>query len=193
MKANALRILCFSLCFAAVQGSSAQMAPPPPQGSAPGGGQRPGVPGAPQQRDGARPPRADQHRGPDAGRPQNNASPDRGGQPRNALQLGPAGRWWDDKSVVANVGISHDQQKKMDSIFNANRPAIVNSYKAFLKAQEHLQSVNKAAHPDQAEVFSAIDAVNQARGDLQKAASAMLLQIRGEMTPEQIEKLENLQ
>ena len=192
MKANALRIVCFSLCFAAVQGSSAQMAPPPPQGSAPGGGQRPGVPGAPQQRDGARPPRADQHRGPE-GRPQNNASPDRGGQPRNALQLGPAGRWWDDKSVVANVGISHDQQKKMDSIFNANRPAIVNSYKAFLKAQEHLQSVNKAAHPDQAEVFTAIDAVNQARGDLQKAASAMLLQIRGEMTPEQIEKLEDLQ
>lgn len=81
----------------------------------------------------------------------------------------------------------------MDSIFNANRPAIVNSFKAFIKAQDNLHAVNKAPHPDQAKVFTAIDALNQARGDLEKAASAMVLQIRSEMTPDQIEKLDQLQ
>ena len=103
------------------------------------------------------------------------------------------GRWWDDKTVVSGVGLSRNQQKRMDTIFDANRSAIVNSYKAFLKAQDHLAALNKSANPDQSEVFSAIDGVNQARSDLEKAASAMLLQIRKEMTPDQIDKLEKLQ
>jgi Spy/CpxP family protein refolding chaperone len=93
---------------------------------------------------------------------------------------------------VSSVGINRQQQKRMDSIFDANRSAIVSSYKTFLKAQANLDALNKATHPDQAQVFSAIDAVNQARASLQKAASAMLLQIRGEMTSEQVEKLESL-
>lgn len=112
--------------------------------------------------------------------------------PHNALQFGPVGRWWDDKSVVANIGLSHQQQRRMDSIFNANRASIVSSYKEFLKAQSHLETVNKDPKPDQSQVFAAIDHVNQARSELQKATSAMLLQIRQEMSPEQIEKLKKL-
>ena len=42
-------------------------------------------------------------------------------------------------------------------------------------------------------MFAAIDEVNQARSSLQKATSAMLLQIRQEMEPEQVTKLEEVQ
>jgi hypothetical protein len=201
MKANVLRIMCFCLCIFAAIGSHAQTAPPPPPPpgtggpGGPGGPGHPGGPGNPgssNNRDGSR--QDGQRRSPvDSRQLPNRAEQNRGAQSRNALQLGPQGRWWDDRSVVANIGINRQQQKKMDSIFDSHRPAIVNSYKTFLKAQENLQNVNKAAHPDQAKVFAAIDAVNQARADLQKAASAMLLQIRGEMSPDQIEKLESLQ
>jgi Spy/CpxP family protein refolding chaperone len=114
------------------------------------------------------------------------------GQPHNTLQFGPAGRWWDDKTVVQAVGLRREQQRKMDTIFDANKPAILDSYKIFLKAQANLAAVNKDPQADKAKVFAAIDAVNEARGSLQKATSSMLLQIRQEMDPIQITKLENV-
>jgi Spy/CpxP family protein refolding chaperone len=114
------------------------------------------------------------------------------GQPRSPVQFGPVGRWWDDKTVVQAVGLRREQQRKMDTIFDANKPAILDSYKVFLKAQANLAAVNKDPQADKAKVFAAIDAVNEARGSLQKATSSMLLQIRQEMDPTQITKLENV-
>ena len=113
--------------------------------------------------------------------------------PHNALQFGPVGRWWDDRAVIQAIGLRREQQKRMDSIFDANKPAIVDSYKDFLKAQANLTSVNKNAQADKTQVFAAIDQVNQARSSLQKATSAMLLQIRQEMDPDQVTKLEQIQ
>jgi len=107
-------------------------------------------------------------------------------------QFGPVGRWWDDKSVMQAIGITREQQRKMDTIFDANKPAILESYKAFLKEQSKLESINKDPHADQATTFAAIDSVNNARATLQKATAQMLLQIRHEMKSEQIDKLEKL-
>jgi Spy/CpxP family protein refolding chaperone len=90
---------------------------------------------------------------------------------------------------MQQIGLSRNQKTRMDSIFDANKQAILTSYKAFQKAQSKLDAVNKNPTADKATVFSAIDAVNTARSDLQKATSAMLLQIRGEMSPDQIVKL----
>jgi Spy/CpxP family protein refolding chaperone len=114
------------------------------------------------------------------------------GQPHNTLQFGPVGRWWDDKSVAQSIGLRREQQRRMDTIFDANKPAILDSYKSFLKAQSNLTAVNKDPQADKAKVFAAIDAVNEARSSLQKATSSMLLQIRQEMDPTQITKLENV-
>ena len=111
---------------------------------------------------------------------------------RSSTQFGPAGRWWDDKSIIRAVGITHDQQHKMDGIFESNKSAILSSYKAFLKEQSHLESINKDAHADQAATFAAIDAVNNARAALQKATAQMLLEIRRQMSQDQIDKLEKL-
>jgi Spy/CpxP family protein refolding chaperone len=94
--------------------------------------------------------------------------------------------------VVQAIGLRHEQQRRMDSIFDANKPAILENYKTFLKAQAELTAVNKDPQADKAKVFAAIDAVNEARSSLQKATSAMLLQIRKEMEPDQITKLENV-
>ena len=112
--------------------------------------------------------------------------------PHNALQFGPVGRWWDDRSVVQSIGLRREQQKRMDTIFDANKPAILDSYKVFLNAQAILTAVNKDPHADEAKVFAAIDAMNQARSSLQKATSAMLLQIRKEMDTDQVNKLEKI-
>ena len=114
-------------------------------------------------------------------------------QPHNALQFGPVGRWWDDRSVVQAIGLRREQQKRMDAIFDHNKPAILDSYKGFLKAQSDLTAANKDPQSTKDRLFSAIDAVNEARAALQKATSAMLLQIRQEMDPGQVDKLEKIQ
>jgi hypothetical protein len=188
MMTKTLRTLCLLSCLFTVpaMGIVAQGPPPGNPGSGPGGPGHPtGPPGGP-------------------GGPGNNANSNaahgtRQGQAstsapqRNALQFGPVGRWWDDKSVVQQIGLSKSQQTRMDSIFNASKPAILASYKAFQKAQSKLDAVNKNPTAEKATVFAAIDAVNAARGDLQKATSAMLLQIRDEMSTDQITKLEKIQ
>lgn len=182
MKSQTLRIMCLvaglSLMPAAVL--TAQAPPPPPSGpGAPGGHAGPGGPGAMNRPGGTGNTSAQEAKTAAAS--------------RNALQFGPVGRWWDDRSVAHQIGLSSQQQKKMDSIFNANRAAIVESYKAFVKAQNNLEKVNKSAAADKTAVFAAVDAVNQARSALQKNTLAMLMQIRDQMDSAQIEKLQKLQ
>ena len=168
MRVKTLRILCLYIFFATASAVGVLAQGPPPGG-----------PGGPGNMNGAH--------GPSSG-VSTTAVPQ-----RNALQFGPVGRWWDDKSVVREIGLRREQQKKMDAIFDANKPAILASYKVFLKAQAKLEAVNKDTKADKTTVFAAIDAVNNARSDLQKTTSAMLMQIRGEMDGRQITKLEKLE
>jgi Spy/CpxP family protein refolding chaperone len=111
---------------------------------------------------------------------------------RSGLKLGPPGRWWDDKTVSAMVNLRKDQQKSMDAIFNANKPAIIATYKTFEKEQANLNSVSGTAQVDKSQMFAAIDRVNQARAALEKANTEMLLQIRNQLDPAQIAKLESI-
>ena len=158
-----------TLAFAQGPGGPPHSAPPP--GSQPGG--QPGGMGP--------------------GGPPGSSSRPSGATARFGQQFGPVGRWWDDKSVVKAVGIGKDQQKKMDAIFDANKPAILESYKKFLSEQAALDKVNKDPKSDQATIFAAIDSVSKARASLQKATAQMLLEIRQQMAPDQIVKLEKLQ
>jgi Spy/CpxP family protein refolding chaperone len=115
------------------------------------------------------------------------------GTTHSGLQIGPEGRWWDDKPVERSIGLRKDQKQRMGKIFDANKPAIVASYKAFLSEQSKLDALNKDPQLDKARLFAAIDAVSQARASLQKANSQMLLDLRKELDPDQIDKLEKLQ
>jgi Spy/CpxP family protein refolding chaperone len=115
------------------------------------------------------------------------------GTTHSGLQFGPEGRWWDDKSVERSIGLRKDQKQRMDKIFDANKPAILASYKAFLGEQSKLDALNKDSQVDKTRLFAAIDAVSQARAALQKANSQMLLDIRKELDPDQMDKLEKLQ
>ena len=154
----------------------------PPHGAAPPGAQPGGQPGG-----------MGPGGPPGPGGPTNSSSRPSGATARSSQQFGPVGRWWDDKSVVKAVGIGKDQQKKMDAIFDANKPAILESYKKFLSEQAALDKVNKDPKSDQATIFAAIDSVSKARASLQKATAQMLLEIRQQMAPDQIVKLEKLQ
>lgn len=186
MKSRFISIV-FAILFVVVcsEISAAGQSKPP---GGPPGGPPPGPPpaGAP----GSGPPAPEGPNGAPSGSPTPHGS---GNATHSNLGFGPVGRWWDDKSVIQAIGLRKAQQQKMDATFNANKPAILAAYKSFLAEQSKLDTLNKDPNSDKARVFAAIDAVSQARASLQKATSEMLLQIRAEMDPDQITRLEKLQ
>ena len=78
----------------------------------------------------------------------------------------------------------------MDAVFNVNKGAILDSYKALKKEESKLEAVTKETRPDEAKIYAGIEAVAQARAALEKVNTHMLLQIRQEMDADQIARME---
>lgn len=112
--------------------------------------------------------------------------------PRPGIQLGPPERWWDDKAMVKDLKLRPDQQARMDAIFDQNRSTLVARLQSVRQAEAQLDQMSNAPAPDEAALFAQIDRVAQARVELEKATTRMLLQIRKEMDPDQIKRLEKL-
>jgi Spy/CpxP family protein refolding chaperone len=91
-----------------------------------------------------------------------------------------------------SIGLRKDQQRKMDSIFDKNKPAILGSYNTLQTAESKLQAIMKEAQPDKDRLFAQIDAVGRARAALEKVYMQMQLQVRQEMQPDQIARLDKL-
>lgn len=159
------------------------------QGRGPGGGRSGGMPGGPRPTFG--------HDGGGRGNlPAMNGPRMEGGgaagPARGNVQLGPPGRWWDNSSVARSVGLRKEQQKRMDTIFNSNKSALIQSYQTLQREEAKLASISKQPQPDKAQLFAAIDSVNQARASLEKVTTQMLLQIREQLDSDQIGRVEAL-
>jgi len=147
----------------------------------PNGGQGPGGPGmgGPGQAGGP-PPQQQGQRG------------QQGGENRPGLQLGPPGRWWDDRGVVKSLRLRPEQQTHMDAIFEQNRDALLSHFQAVQQAEAQMEELSRSNAPDEAALFAQIDRVSQARAELEKVTTHMLLQIRSEMDADQIKRLEKI-
>jgi Spy/CpxP family protein refolding chaperone len=112
-------------------------------------------------------------------------------QPRMGLQLGLSGRWWDDHGTARKLRLNSDQQTRMDSIFESNRPALTNLYANLQHEEGNLAGLSHADLQDETKVFAAIDRVSHARSDLEKQYAHMLLQIRQQLDPQQLDALDH--
>ena len=113
------------------------------------------------------------------------------GPTRGGLQLGPPGRWWDNREFAQTIGLDPGQQRRMDDVFGANKGTLVKLFKNLQHEESQLEKVTRARELNEAQIFDQIDRVVQARGELEKASAHMLLQIRKEMTPEQASRLDD--
>ena len=111
------------------------------------------------------------------------------GGPGGALRLWPPGRWWDDPEFIKKLGLSDDQQKKMDEIFNSARLKLIDQFAAVQKEEAIMEPLVAADPPDENKLLAQIDRVAQARAELEKANARMLLGIRSQLTHEQWLKL----
>jgi Spy/CpxP family protein refolding chaperone len=97
-------------------------------------------------------------------------------QPSLHMQL--AGRWWRNAQTAEKLGLSADQQKRMDGIFDQNRPNLIDLAAALDKEEAALEPLVDADPPDTAKIRARIDRVAQARAELEKANANMLLGLR---------------
>ncbi len=126
--------------------------------------------------------------------------PDRGGMSRGmgngsgshgSAQLAPPGRWWDDKKFARTLGLNDAQQRRMDSVFVQNREALLSRYETLQREQSKLDNLVHSDHPDESTLSAQIDRVSQARADLGKAYAHYQLQLRDEMSADQLSKLDS--
>jgi periplasmic protein CpxP/Spy len=133
------------------------------------------------------PPPAAPAQGPDAGP----MAPHRPPMER-AFRMGPHGRWWNDPEIAQKLGLSADQQKKMDDIFQQSRLKLIDEHAAVEKEETILEPLLSADQPDEARILAQIDKVAQSRAELEKANARMLLELRGVLTTAQWKTLQTL-
>jgi Spy/CpxP family protein refolding chaperone len=109
---------------------------------------------------------------------------------RGGLQLGPPGRWWDDKEFAQELGLTATQARRMDEIFQANRGTLLRLYQSLDHQESILEGLTKGNHLREELIFRQIDQVSAAHAALEKASAHMLLEIRKQMTAEQTARLD---
>jgi Spy/CpxP family protein refolding chaperone len=86
---------------------------------------------------------------------------------------------------VQKLGLTPDQQKKMEAIFQQNRPGLMDLLSAVRKEETAMEPLLAADQPDETRILAQIDRIAQARAQLEKANARMLLGLRTVLTPEQ--------
>lgn len=107
-----------------------------------------------------------------------------------ALQPGPPGRWWNNPEMAQKLGLTAEQQKRMDEIFQQHRLRLIDLNASLQKEEAILEPLVEADQPDEAKIVAQIDRVAQARAELEKANARMLLGIRRVLNPDQWKKLQ---
>ncbi|MDR3735574.1 MAG: periplasmic heavy metal sensor [Acidobacteriaceae bacterium] len=176
--ARAVLLAC-AVVLSAVSSASAQMQPHPLQAHPPVAVPPPPPPPASATGQG-------QGQGGNANPRQKNAE-----HAQSTLQLGPAGRWWDDQKVAKAVGLKPEQRQRMDTVFNANKTQLFNTYRTLKIEESKLDSLQRAESPDEDKILAQIDKVTALRGQLAKSSASLALQLRKELTPDQLQKLQD--
>jgi Spy/CpxP family protein refolding chaperone len=107
-----------------------------------------------------------------------------------AFHNGAPGRWWNNPEMAQKLGLTADQKKKMDDIFQQSRLKLIDLNASLQKEEAIMEPLMEADQPDEAKILEQIDHVAQARAELEKANARMLLGIRRTLTPDQWKKLQ---
>lgn len=102
------------------------------------------------------------------------------------------GRWWKDPRIAQELNLTDQQKQQMDQIFLQHRLKLIDLDANLEKQQVLLGPMIEADQPDETKILAQIDAIAQARADLEKADARMLFDLRKTLTPEQWKKLKSL-
>jgi Spy/CpxP family protein refolding chaperone len=101
----------------------------------------------------------------------------------------PDGKWWKRPRVARELGLTAEQSEKIEKVFVNARPHLIDLKGDLEKRQLDLQVAMDDKSSDRADVEKKIDAVENARKQLQKARALMILDMKQVLTPEQWTRL----
>lgn len=101
----------------------------------------------------------------------------------------PPGKWWKRPVVVRTLGLSAEQQEKLDQILQKNRRDFVDLKADVEKRQLDVEELMTKKDSDPRKVAAAVDVLEQSRAKLRKAMSMMVLEMRGVLTDTQWKQL----
>jgi len=113
----------------------------------------------------------------------------RSNDPLAALQVAP-GTWWNNAETVTRLSLTKEQQLKMDDIFQKFRLTLIDLNASLSKEELIMDPLIAAERLDEVKILTQIDRIAQARAELEKANSRMLLAIRQSLTMEQWTKIQ---
>ena len=99
--------------------------------------------------------------------------------------------WWRDAQFQKELGLSGDQSKRIDDIFQSTIP-ILRHKKEDLDQQEAELSRLIAANADEQVVIRQVDKIEAVRSNMNKMRTLLLLHMRQVLSPDQRTKLNRL-
>ena len=99
------------------------------------------------------------------------------------------GQWWRGPEAE-RVGVTPDQRKKLDDLWQQHRLKRVDLDAALQKAQLTLEPLWQADSPDESKILAQIDRVTQAQAELRKDEARMQLGVRQILSADQWRKLQ---
>jgi Spy/CpxP family protein refolding chaperone len=106
------------------------------------------------------------------------------------LPGGLGSRWWRAPQLVEKLGLTPEQQKKMDDVFQQNRVKLIDLTASLDKEEAALEPLVSAEQPEAQRIRTQIGRVADARAELEKANANMLLGLRLLLTPDQWKSLQ---
>jgi Spy/CpxP family protein refolding chaperone len=100
-----------------------------------------------------------------------------------------ATKWWNNPEMIRRLGLTPEQQKKMDEVLQQSRLRLIDLTAALEKEEVIMEGLMRGPQLDDAKILPSVDRIAQARAELEKANARMILGIRHVLTPEQWEKL----
>jgi len=92
------------------------------------------------------------------------------------------GAWWTNTTLVSRLGLTDDQKTKVERAFENHRVDLSTKTDLLNKEEAQLTRLLEAETVDRNAVFTQIDRVIQARGELERANAAMTLEMREALT-----------
>jgi len=101
--------------------------------------------------------------------------------------------WWSNANMVARLGLTDVQKSKIESTFEAHRQNLTARKDQLEKEEAQLSRLLDAESIDRGAVFTQINRVIQARGEMERVNSTMTLEMREQLTRAQWTQLQAAQ
>lgn len=105
----------------------------------------------------------------------------------------PEGKWWKRPRIAAEINLTRDQAREIESAFARSRSLLIDLKADLEKKQGDLQDALEDSSIDRSAISERVEAVENARAELQKARILMVLDMRQVLRPEQWDRLVRMQ